>query len=510
MGTLPMQDEAVTRLAEALGLDPRDIPPPASGRRHQEGTGIPAILAQTFILNPLGGAIVEHWPDQAAGRRLMERHYGKAKRGWDAKIGEVSERFLTGEPIEFLSPLDNVCLPVEAELFGSRVRWLQWVVLRHAPLRFLILEANTPVAIWYPERNTLLALRDRTATLTLSLRQLLETLFGQPAAFLAWLDMAGRPTARRCFILGEARPSHFMAQTLGFLERNLDRLVLPFLREGHVLAILRDRSFLDPLRVFPALRDFAVLSVTIEQAPRLLRDLGLNCRLNDRRITNTTYGWVARLRREAEPDASRPVFGVLMSIDAERMRFDNQVVAFAACLERLAREAADEGASLTVYWDGWTIPSDHVPGQRDRTVCDRIASIAANIRAACAAPFEEVALYGLAIEDKIRLAKDCRLALATYGTATILPTCALAVPTITYHVAAVCNPAMLRSARYLDPDHAVALPPEAVTPVLPVEEQAHRQRFAVDIPVLLSVLDQVLAGPSEASRAAAEERGEDT
>ncbi len=490
-----MTDEVPARLAALLGIDQlhlRDRRNPRDPATH----GIAALVGQTRIVNPFDPGADGSLVNRVELGRLVTAHYGRGPKAWDARLADTTKRFFTGRPGRFYSPLDGALLPAVGELFGSRLRWLQWVVLQHAPLRILILEANSPICIWYPERQTLLALRESTSTFALAFRQLLHLVLEQPAAFLAWLDAAGRPAARRAFIIGEARPSHFMAQTLGFVERHLEDLILPFLKAGHLLTVLSDRSFVDPLRVFPELRNYPVLAVPLEQAPAILCSLGLHCRLNDRRITNTSFGWVSRLRAADTVQEGRPVLGVLVSVDAERMRFDNQIPAFAACLERLGREAASLGASLTVYWDGWTVAAGNVPGPRDHAVCGRIASIASAIREACPARFEEVVLYGRSIEDKIGLATDCRIALATYGTATILPTCALAVPTITYHIESVVNDAVIRSARYLDPAHAVAVPASAVTAVAPMEEQPHRQRFHVEIPALLAVLEEVLSrGP---------------
>jgi hypothetical protein len=99
-------------------------------------------------------------------------------------------------------------------------------------------------------------------------------------------------------------------------------------------------------------------------------------------------------------------------------------------------------------------------------------------------------------QEQIGLAAGCKIALTTYGTANILPTCALAIPTVTYHIAPMVTEAEISSGRYTDPHHTFVVPAEAVDAVEPILPEPHKQRFHVAVPALLDTLDRALAAPT--------------
>lgn len=480
--------EAIARLSDLTGIDiahfraKRTIRDPATH-------GAVALRNLVRIVNPFADEPIEGVADRVALSAAVATHYGKDPAGWEATLGSIVDHFFTARPLSLFSPLDGEALPLRAEVLGTRTRWMQWIVLGKRRLRILALEANTPVGIWYPERNEFLLVRTGIPKPEEFVRHMVYAVVERPAAFLRWLEAASHRRARRAFIVGEARPSHFMAQTLGFLHRHMQDRILPFLEEGHLLVILSDRSFIQPLTVFPELRNRATLMVSVQEAPALLAGLGLHCRLNDRRIGNTDYGWTARLGgRTAEADE----YGVWVGIDAERMRFDNQVEGFAACLRRLADVAKGEGRRLKVYWDGWTLAAGNRPRERDLEVIGRIDEIAARIKAMLPQDVAEERLQGRSAEEKIGLASGCRIAIATFGTATILPTCALGIPTVTYHAPAMFDAIPIASGKYCDPAHTLPVPPEAITLVGGMAAEPHKQVFAVAVPALLATLEQAI------------------
>jgi hypothetical protein len=486
---------AAQRLGQLLGMDAEHFRKKGL-QRDAAIHGVAAMQARIRIIDPFQDASVEGVHDVPALCAAIDAHYGRHPRGWDTRLSSLADRFFAFRSTSLLSPLDGVSLPLRAELLGSRTRWMQWVVLGTDRLRILALEANTPIGIWYPERDIFLLLRPAAPRPEDFVRHMLHAVLERPTAFLNWLTRASDPRAKRAFIIGEARPAHFMAQTLGFMHRHMEERILPFLQAGHLMVILSDRRFIDPLRVFPELRDYAVLSVRLNDAPGLLRDLGLHCRLNDRRIANTDYGWTARLSGGTQADTAGSEFGAWISIDAERLRFDNQVEGFAACLRRLDAAAREAGKGLKVYWDGWTLAAGNTPSARDLEVIGRIEAIAAEIRAASGVSFTEERLYGRSAEEKIGLAAGCKIALTTYGTANILPTCALGIPTVTYHIAPMVTEAEISSGRYTDPHHTFVVPAEAVDAVEPILPEPHKQRFHVAVPALLDTLDRALAAPT--------------
>lgn len=485
----PPVTDAAARLATRLGLDPRHFDP-AAIRRQPRHYGPRALLRDTRVLDPFAEEAIDGIADPGAMRDALRLHYGKSKERWDAALGRLLDGFFKAEPVPLYSPLDGTMLPCLAEVMGRGMGWLQLLVLDHQPLRILMLQANAPLAIWYPDRACLLLLRSTTPAKAREPRRLLSHIFQAPDAFLSWLEMASRPNARRAFILAEARPAHFMAQSVGFLTRQLESTVLPFLEAGNLLVVLRDRAFLDPLRIFPELRRLPVLSLSFDQAPEILRDLGLNCRLNDRRLVHSSYDWVGRLRGEEQsPDS----FAVWISIDAERTRFENEVEGLSACLARIGEAVAASGQRLKVLWDGWTVPSGNKPTDHDRAVMARIAERAAAIREASGATFTEERLYGRSVEEKLALSSGCRLGIATFGTATMLPSFALDVPTVTYHSARFLTPEELTSGYSINGAKAYPVPPEAVTDSATVPVKFHMQKFRVEIPALLAALERALA-----------------
>lgn len=482
--------DAVIELARRLGIAPEHFSS-AAARGAPDTFGLTALLAQTPIVNPFDDEAVDGVADIEALREDVRVHYARSVKGtgWANGIAAIHDTFFAGTKPMLYSPLDGKALPLQAELFGSRLRWGQWLVLDHQPLRVLILESNAPIGIWYPDRPCFFLLRPSLPSAAFDLRQLIASILKRPAEFLTWLDAAKRPGAPRAFILAEPRPAHFMGQSLGFIDRELDQTVLPFLAQGNLIVTLTDRAFVDPLRAFPQLRTFPHLTMRSDDAPGMLRRLGAHCRMNDRRLSHTSFAWADRLRGDV--DASG-IFGVWISIDAERMRYENQVEGLCACLQRLAEAARAAGQTLKVLWDGWTVPAGLTPSPNDRAVIDRITQIVAEIREKCGVSFTEERLYGRSVEDKIALSSGCRIAIATYGTATILPSQVLDVPTVTYQIAEILTEEDMRSGRNLNINNAFPVPTEFVVTVFDEPKKVHLRRFRMETPALLETLDRAL------------------
>ncbi|WP_203075662.1 hypothetical protein [Falsiroseomonas ponticola] len=483
--------EAVIQLAGRLGIAPEHFSN-AAARREPETFGLQALLDKTTIIDPFLVPEIEGVADIEALREEIRQHYARSVKavGWANGIAAIHDSFFAGTQPMIQSPLDGKALRLKAELFGSRLRWGQWLVLDHQPLRVLVLESNAPIGIWYPDKPCFLLLREAVPSAAFDLRQLIASILKRPAEFLQWLDAASRPGAPRAFILAEARPAHFMGQSLGFIDRELEQTVLPFLAQGNMIVTLTDRAFVDPLRAFPQLRQFAHMTMRIEEAPGMLRRLGVHCRLNDRRLSHTSFAWAERLRGDVD---SSGIFGVWISVDAERMRYENQVEGLSACLRRLAEAARARGQALKVLWDGWTVPAGLMPTPNDRAVIDRITQIAAEIRENCGVSFTEERLYGRSVEDKIALSGGCRLAIATYGTATILPSQVLDVPTVTYQIAEILTEEDMRSGRNLNIANAFPVPTEFVVTVFAEPQKVHLRRFRMETPALLETLERAIA-----------------
>lgn len=330
--------------------------------------------------------------------------------------------------------------------------------------------------------------RYREQTFTI-LRSLLATLYRRGVAYEDVFSPPP-PGAGRALVIGDERPTHFLRQSMGFLEARHDE-VLSFLKSGGELWVVRDQAFVDPADIFPDLRAGKIVYTTVAEAfaafdwgPRFMH------RVYRHTIDSMSWargGFLGERPRE-ENAASRPL-RLFVSIDAEKSRFLNQVECLSAVLARFAEAYGD----FEVVWDGWTLKPSAIDA-RDREMLGRIRETVALIEKPAALK-AETAAYETPLGEKLAQIAACDLAICPHGTAALLPSRGYSIPTVTYHVRA-CMQGLL------EVDKKAFFPVEAAY----IEEYAEqegwlvdRRHFKVDPVGVLKAIDRGLSGRPKVS-----------
>jgi hypothetical protein len=250
---------------------------------------------------------------------------------------------------------------------------------------------------------------------------------------IGWAHLFGPPLAsdQRVLLVGDERPTHFLRQTMGFLELESER-IRRFIERGGQVRLLPRMCFVDPLAVFPELRGGVRLTThgTLDGLQGIANGMRIMHRAfrGEQQSVEWARRWVAGFN---QPDRNAPqAFRVLVSLDVEKDRFVNQREALRWAIRFLDRLARRAGKPLEIMWDGWTIGPD-APLPRDLDIMDDIDALAADLVEGMA--LSTISGYRMTIPEKLVEMRHCTLALSPQGTAALLPCRILRLPTVTYH-----------------------------------------------------------------------------
>lgn len=470
-----IEEVELERYSARLGIDPRHIRPPkaAAERMH---FGVQRIVAQCVHYNPFREETLPGGIGQDIARNTLRLY---ALPQWQKARDKGREAFFAGGRARYHSPLDGAKLLSLGSIFGRR---FDYHLLDGPHLRILLTLGASAYAIYYPDRNVMVHLTAYEEHRAGILQPLVALLLGSWRGVEDWIAAADRSILKRSFVIADNRPAHFLTQTLGFVD-SCWPVVERFQADENLVAVARDWCFVDPVKVFPALRKGPLLSARSDQLTQLCLDMRLSMQRVARVNAFKSVEWVKRVApNTGEASADRP-FTAWIAIDAEKERFLNQVPALAALIDMLGQG----GRPLKIIWDGWTA----IEGQwseKDQRIVDRIDAITAEIAALASTPFEQDRIYGRTFEYKLSRTAHCDLALATHGTASIMPSIIRKVPTITYHV-----PKMLALTGYAEDEtwFPVAQEGIAMGPVLAKID--HEQAFTVTPDELIAAAERALA-----------------
>jgi hypothetical protein len=415
--------------------------------------------------------------DRALRKQILSR-YREAV--WVPHFEQMNRAFFEFREGWFYSPLhDRDARRLGSILLGP---FQVNVCLDGERLVFLFGVGKEPFGMYYAAENLLLWLHGWRSVDPNMLRRLLHLVLPHAERFAGWVHRAMEGGLGRVFVVGDNRPGHFIKQSLAYLDRHEDELILPFLGRGGRLVLIPDWCAMDPLPLFPSLAGMDHLVLGSEGASEKLLDLGLDAHRVYRFTTHKEPSWLRRrfaALARGETDARLCVppgrrFKVLISLDAERQRIVNQVEAFRFVLRKLGAACVADGSALDVVWDGWTMPG--VPNERDRTVLARIEALIGQITEDLGVSLRrQVRVFDRSAAEKIPETGDCDLVLVTQGTGAVVPCWLLQRPTITYHVADMVGDrsCLDESVAYNVDQRAIEPPP----PDVPLADQ-HR-RFSI-------------------------------
>lgn len=355
---------------------------------------------------------------------------------WGDHLRDFHAAYLAGGKRRLHSPLHGGMVRVlgEVMLDASQV----YLALHEGELCFFVFVGRIPQAVYYPARDLFLVLHAFPLNHPDRLMRLLKLLLGHPLPFARFLARALRGELRPAFVLGDARPGHFVKESLGYLDW-AEAEVAAFLARDGLLALVTDWCAMDPLDLFPALHRADILMVNSARAGLRFLEMGIDAHRVIRTKGRNGSGW---LRRRVGLDVASPGaaprdparFRVMISLDAERQRILNQVEAFRFVLRRLGTACAAAGLALEVVWDGWTM--SHVPNEKDRVVLARIEALVAKITDGAGVTIAaQHRVFGRSFTGKLPEIAPCDLVLVTQGTGALMPSWLLERPTIVYHAA---------------------------------------------------------------------------
>jgi len=458
-------------LAKLMGVDLEHFQPQPRG---VEGPWGPRALSRSAeIVNYFTSNVLPQDPARQALAERARRAYALAQ--WRQRFDEHSAIFLEQPKAHrrVYSPLDDAEALVVGEYQLHRFQICACLIKER--LIFLVIGGRYPYGIYYPAENLFLRLVVYTEQDVNILNELLSRIIQQPMRYAGWirLGLAGR--LRRAFVIGDNRPGHYIRENIAYLDFHQDTRLKAFTAHGGMNVILRDWCFLDPLALFPMLRDsdHAVIQSTAFEP--LLLDWGLDSHRVCRIPSHPNGAWLRhRLGLALTPAGQRSTYRVLISIDAEKQRFLNQIDAVRKLLTLLWEHCRQRGTQvLEVVWDGWTVAG--VPSERDLKVMADIRILIAQILDGLDIPLAQVSIFGRNACDKIPETATCDLAFVTRGTGTVIPCWLLQRPTISFHV-----PELAGDRTCLDDEFAFDVDPSAVETV-PDDDApaAHMKRFSL-------------------------------
>jgi len=396
----------------------------------------------------------------------------KAWRGapWAEQLERFQAGCLAGEPRGMRSPLHRAMVRVIGELVLDALQIL--VAMEEGELFFFLLAGRIPQGVYYPGRDLFLVLNPYPLNHRDSVWRCLNFLLPRALPFARWLARARVGALRPAFVVGDMRPGHFLKESLAYLDAR-EAALLGFLDRGGLLALITDWCAMDPLAVLPSLRRGDVLLLRSARAAERCLDLGLDAHRVFRTKSHSDAAWLRRRLGVSAGEADPARFRLLLAVDAERGRVLNQVEAFQFVLRRLRAACRARGMALHVVWDGWTVPN--LPGERDLAVMAKIEAAIATITAEPGAvPDTETRIFGRSFAAKVPDIAGCDLAIATQGTAALLPSWLLARPTIVYHAAS-----QVPNRSDLAEDSVIQLDQRAVIEEAPGAAATHGLRFSL-------------------------------
>ncbi|MGZ8216584.1 hypothetical protein [Methylomagnum sp.] len=442
------------------------------------------VLQNCTFLNFFRGAEPGQW-----GQDLKERTLeGYSPRNWAKRFDIMNEDFFKHkyQARSLYSPLHDRELLILGGVLQHRFQIL--ICCDESELSFLFLLGKNAYGIYYPSKNLFLNLDVYMEKNEGVLNAFLTWFLTRPREFAAWVTLARSGRLWRAFIIGDNRPGHYIRQSLAYIDKNLDDLILPFIGKGGLIAIVRDWCFMDPLTILPELNAANLLLLTSKDAAESMLGLGLDVHRVYRHSTYKDSEWLrhrlemSRLREldkrrrlqvnEARPDKHHR-FKLLISIDSEKQRVLNQVEVFRFVLQKLGLACREHGLQLEVVWDGWTVAHDISP--KDIQVIDNIERIIVDILHDFDMPLSQVQIYGRSAEAKIDEVQDCDLVIVTQGTGAVIPCWLLQRPTIIYHVAGAVSDRSCLDERYVYDINSGAILPDSDSAALVF----HERRFSI-------------------------------
>ncbi len=428
---LPTAKSAAEQLASLCGLDARHFAPcrPAA---EKGAYGVAALVSRCsfpLLRSLVGSAIGDVSFTAADTEQFGDR--------WKPAFQQYCRNHLRGRPRQLYSPLHHEPCRVVAEtiVHGHQI----YVAVHDETLFFPIFFGQSMLGIYYPSRDLFLKLQRSVRDASLALKVFLDVLLNDPVLFHAFVTRGLTGRLRPAFVIGDMRPGHFVRETLGYIDAVEDEL-LRFLGRGGLLVIISDGCAIDPVDVFPRLADADILRVGSARLAKTLLELGIDGHRVYRLRTHSDGAWL-RKRLAARPDgmtepgpATPRRFRIMISLDAEKRRFVNQVEAFRYVLGRLGTVCAHLGRELEVVWDGWTIA--HEPRAKDIQVMRRIEEMIDEITTNLDVRLgRQIPIFGRSIVAKVPTIAGCDLVMVTQGTGAVVPNWLLQRTTIVWHVA---------------------------------------------------------------------------
>ncbi|OYX35514.1 MAG: hypothetical protein B7Y99_03110 [Caulobacterales bacterium 32-69-10] len=294
---------------------------------------------------------------------------------------------------------------------------------------------------------------------------------------------------RRAIVIGDSRPSHYLAQSVGFLETGLLPRIDSFKSFNGLVVILKDACFIDPRLLFPKLLEFECVETTRAELSEFVLQQKLCCMRFIRRGNDKDFSVIRRLVASRLPSEGQARGGpaAWIFIDIEKKRFANQLEVLAAAVRRLAADAKASGQRLNVLWDGWTIQGgNRTP--RDELIISQAVAMIQQIRDLSGADYDDEMLFDRDLLEKLSRGTTAQVALASYGTASMMASLLAGTPCVTWGVRDY-----VRDAEFLDTSNAeVISEPELIVLGSP-DLKPSFQNFEIPPAEAIGAIDRLLA-----------------
>lgn len=455
------------------------------GRVADQGTyGTRAILQNCSFLNFFRDDDPGGWGEDLKSRVLEAYSSGQWARSYQAINGDFFKHKYKARCL--YSPLHDREIRILGGILLNRFQILVCEI--EAELCFFFLLGKTAYSIYYPSKNLFLNLDAYIENNEGILNNFMTWLLTRPREFAAWVSLARNGQLKRVFVIGDNRPGHYIRQSLAYIDKNLDELILPFINKGGLVAVIRDWCFIDPLTVLPELNAANLLLFASKEAGENMLSLGLDVHRVYRYSTQKGSEWLrhrlamSRIREiEKQKHAlvneakqgKRSCFKLMISIDSEKKRVLNQVEVFQFVLRKLGLACREAGLNLEVVWDGWTVAHNISP--KDVLVMENIENVIAEILDGLNFPLSQVRIFGRNAEGKVDEIQDCDLAIVTQGTGAVIPCWLLKRPTIIYHVSEAISERSCLDENYAYNIDSSAILPASDNPRLVL----HERKFSI-------------------------------
>lgn len=235
--------------------------------------------------------------------------------------------------------------------------------------------------------------------------------------------------SKRLFVIADERPTHFFRQTLGYIDINIDKII-PFIENGGGVLIIKDRCFIDPVKIFSEIKnsDFAYVS---DKAASLSISKDVKYSRKFYRTTDESLNWLNRIVAKKSNDEVDNFLIFHLCLDVEKNRFLNQIEVFREVFDFLKVFSTLKNKEIKIFVDGWSIKDFGISG-KDKEIFEKIDHCFNEINKDFNFKYEEI--YSLDFVKKINKISISNFSICTHGTAALIPSKILKKPTITYHV----------------------------------------------------------------------------